>query len=226
MRETETRLARLGLSPADLVGVLVTHEHDDHIGGVAAFVAKHSLKAWMTYGTLRAGLEAGLALSAHAIVIDSHDAFLIDALEVHPITVPHDAREPVQYCLSDGSRKLGVLTDTGAPTRHISAKLADCDALVLECNHDPSLLAKGPYPAFLKARVGGDYGHLANAQAAAILASLDCSRLQHVIAAHLSTTNNRAELAQAALAVVLGCEAREVGVASQINGFDWRSIHG
>jgi phosphoribosyl 1,2-cyclic phosphodiesterase len=130
----------------------------------------------------------------------------------------------VQLAVSDGAARLGILTDVGAPTRHVAAMLSGCAALVLECNHDAALLAAGPYPPWLKARIGGPLGHLANDAAAQILAAIDRSRLQHLIAAHLSQTNNLPRLAAAALAGVLGCGADEITVADQANGFGWRSL--
>jgi phosphoribosyl 1,2-cyclic phosphodiesterase len=117
-----------------------------------------------------------------------------------------------------------VLTDLGHPSDAVAAGFAGCDALVLECNHDAELLAAGPYPGFLKARVGGDHGHLSNAQAAALLARLGGARLQHLVAAHLSETNNRPEFARAALAAALGCAAEWIAVAEQDAGLGWREV--
>jgi phosphoribosyl 1,2-cyclic phosphodiesterase len=102
--------------------------------------------------------------------------------------------------------------------------LSDCDALVLECNHDLDMLRGGPYPPALKQRVAGPFGHLANEAAAAILSRLRRDRLQHVIAAHLSLQNNTRALAQAALAQVLGCADDWIGVATQDEGFGWRTV--
>ncbi len=117
-----------------------------------------------------------------------------------------------------------MLTDTGCSTAHIEANLSGCDALVLECNHDLGLLASGPYPSALKARIASRLGHLDNQTSGAILAALDRSRLKHVIAAHLSQTNNTPELARAALAAVLRCEPRWISVATQDEGFGWRDL--
>jgi phosphoribosyl 1,2-cyclic phosphodiesterase len=130
----------------------------------------------------------------------------------------------LQYVFSNGVARLGVLTDVGTSTPHISAVLSGCDALVLECNHDVDMLATSRYPASLKARIGGNHGHLNNDAAAAILASLDRSRLRHLVAAHLSQQNNLPELAQAAMAAVLGAAAADVAVASQDTGFDWLTL--
>ncbi|MDR8792221.1 MBL fold metallo-hydrolase [Burkholderia multivorans] len=145
----------------------------------------------------------------------------IGDLAVMPYTVPHDAREPLQFVFMDGCRRLGVLTDVGMATPHITAVLSGCDALVLESNHDTAMLAASRYPQSLKARIGGTHGHLSNDAAAGILASLERSRLQHLVAAHLSQQNNRPELARAALADVLGTDGDDVVVATQEAGFDW-----
>jgi phosphoribosyl 1,2-cyclic phosphodiesterase len=120
--------------------------------------------------------------------------------------------------------RLGVLTDIGEATPHVEAMLSGCDALVLECNHDARMLRDGDYPPALKQRIAGRYGHLENRAAARLLARLDTSRLQHIIAAHLSQQNNTVESARAALAAVLGCAAEWIGVADQDGGLDWRSL--
>lgn len=225
LRETVRRLARLGLAPEDIDAVVVTHEHDDHIGSAFAFAAAHGATVCLTRGTLRAVEEAGRTQADAPIrLIDGRTRFSVGALEIDPFTVPHDAREPVQVAFGDGSRRLGVLTDLGAPTVHVRDKLADCDALVLECNHDLGLLEAGAYPKWLKDRISGPLGHLDNGAAAALLASIGGNRLQHVIAAHLSARNNRPALARAALAGALGCAEDWIGVATQAGGFDWRTL--
>ena len=224
-REAERRLARLGLEPSQLAAILVTHEQDDHAGHAYAFAAQHRLPVYLTHGTRAAIVESGKADGgAETRVIDGRSAFAIDGLEVRPFTVPHDAREPVQFVLSDGARRLGVLTDIGAPTAHVEAVLSGCDALVLECNHDLDMLWRGEYPKWLKERIAGPFGHLDNAASGRLLAALDRTRLQHVLCAHLSQQNNRAALARAALAGALGCAEDWVGVATQDDGFDWRQL--
>ncbi|HEX9390059.1 MAG TPA: MBL fold metallo-hydrolase [Usitatibacteraceae bacterium] len=223
LAETETRLARAGLTPADLDGIVVTHEHSDHIGGVARFARKHSLPVWLTHGTAKVLRENSLP-AALLHYVDPHGMFAIGDIAVTPYYVPHDAYEPVQYVFSDGAVRLGVLTDTGTLTAHIEETLSGCDALVLECNHDLDMLMNGPYPASLKKRVAGKFGHLDNATAALLLRRIDCSKLRHVIAAHLSQSNNLPELACAALAAALGCETNWIGIAAQDTGFDWRTL--
>jgi len=222
LRDTTARLGRLGLAPQDLSGVLVTHEHSDHVAGVFKLALHYKLTVWMTRGTF-AACAAGEARSrVEAIAVDA--AIALGDLEIFPYAVPHDAREPVQCVVSDGRVRLGVLTDSGCATPHIEQCLNGCHALVLECNHDPDLLRTGTYPARLKARIAGRYGHLGNDAAAALLASLDTGRLQHVVAAHLSEQNNRPDLARAALAGALGCSADWIGVADQEEGFAWRDL--
>jgi len=224
LAETTARLARVGLEPSDIDAVLVTHEHDDHVGGVGRFARKAGSRVYATSGTLAA--SAKFLGTVCVEVFDPHAAFEIDDLRIEPYPVPHDAREPAQFVFDDGRGRLGVLTDAGASTPHIEAMLTGCAALVLECNHDEAMLANGPYPASLKARVASRYGHLANAAAATLLARLDSTRLRHLVAAHLSETNNTPALAQAALAGALGCEPEAVIVASQSEGFGWLELHG
>ncbi len=222
LSETALRLARLDLQAGQLDGIVVTHEHGDHISGVARLARKFDLPVWLTHGTLRT--QGATFAEISVAEINPHLPFAIGDVQVQPYPVPHDAAEPVQYVFSDGVRRLGVLTDAGSATPHIEATLSGCHALVLECNHDTEMLRTGDYPWSLKQRVGGRYGHLNNAEAAALLGRLDNSRLQHVVAAHLSSKNNAAELAVAALSGVLGCAPNHVAVATQEQGLDWREI--
>ncbi len=223
LQDTVTRLARLGVTADQLSGIVVTHEHGDHIGGVARLARKFDVPVWLTHGTLRSRAKTFTGI-AHLHEIDPHQTFSIGDLEIHPYLVPHDAAEPVQFLFGDGAKLLGVLTDTGCSTPHIETTLSGCDALVLECNHDSEMLMNGDYPYSLKQRVAGRFGHLNNHESARILAKLDVSRLQHLIAAHLSSKNNTAELAVQALSGALDCESSWIGVATQEEGFTWREI--
>lgn len=221
-REMARRLARLGLDAADIQAVLVTHEHADHCGGVSACARRYGWRTYLTHGTLVASRL--YAEGIEVTVVDSHEAFAIGDLAIRPFPVPHDAREPIQFVLGDGARRLGVLTDAGHVTRHAANMLDGCDALFLECNHDLDLLERGSYPRALKQRIAGAWGHLDNGAAASLLEAIDRSRLKHVVAAHLSEENNRPSLACGALATVLACEAESVDVALQDDGLAWRSL--
>jgi phosphoribosyl 1,2-cyclic phosphodiesterase len=223
LKDSLTRLARLGMSPEQLTGILVTHEHGDHSGGIAKLARKYNLPVWLTHGTRRAQPKVFADLpQCHEI--DPHQAFHIGDVAIQPYPVPHDAGEPVQFVFSDGAKRLGVLTDTGCSTPHIEAMLTGCHALVLECNHDRDLLENGNYPYSLKQRVGGRLGHLNNQQSAQLLAQLEVSQLQHIIAAHLSQQNNTPQLAIQALSHALDCNEAWIGIADQQTGLDWREI--
>ena len=223
LTETERRLARLGLEPSRVSAILVTHEHGDHAGGAFEFAAAHRLTVYLTHGTLAAMRTEGKVLDGVAlVVVNGRQSFIVDGMQVIPFTVPHDAREPVQYVLSDGAAKLGVVTDVGMSTVHVEKMLCGLDALVLECNYDRDMLWNGGYPRWLKERIAGPFGHMDNRDSERLLAAVDRSRLKHVIGAHLSRENNRPELARAALARAMGCEEGWIGLATQDDGFGWR----
>lgn len=220
MKETQKRLERLGKTFESLDAILVTHEHGDHISGVERIARKYALPIWASHGT--ASCLKGDEVTVNCF--NSHAGFEINAFQISPVAVPHDAKEPVQFVLGDGRKKLGVLTDTGSITPFIIESLSGCDALILEANHDEKLLQQGVYPQSLKQRVAGRLGHLSNHQAAACLEAMDCSALQHVVAAHLSDENNHKELVSSALSSALNCEHNWIGFADQSSGFDWRTI--
>ena len=226
VRETEARLSRLGVEAATLSALVVTHEHEDHACGVFALARRHAIPVCLTAGTLAALRESDpeVASGVPLRLIGAGEPLALEALRVLPFTVPHDAREPVQFVFSDGARRLAVLTDAGCSTPHIESVLSGCDALVLEANHDLGLLMKGDYPYALKSRIAGRFGHLHNGASAEILAAIDASRLQHLVAAHLSQKNNAPELARNALAGALGCAPDWIEVASQAKGFAWRDL--
>jgi phosphoribosyl 1,2-cyclic phosphodiesterase len=219
IRETERRLTRFGMTPKDLSGIVVTHEHTDHVGGVFKLARRYRIPVWISYGTWQAVQHDTDGVDIH--FCRDGDRLAIGDLELQPYTVPHDAREPVQYVATDGQMRLGVLTDAGHATAHMIAALGGCDALMLECNHDREMLANSTYPPSLKRRIGGAYGHLANETTAQILAALDRSKLRTVVGAHLSRQNNTPELAREALCSALGASTAEIGIACQDEGFDW-----
>ncbi|MBF5057099.1 metallo-beta-lactamase family protein [Alcanivorax sp. 521-1] len=226
LRETTQRLASLGLAPEDLSAVLITHEHGDHVRGAGALARKHGTPLYSTFGTARA--VSGKAAGFHGAdwrEVRPGRGFQLADLTVTPVTVPHDALEPCQYRFGWGGRELGVLTDLGSVTPHVVAAYQECDALVLECNHEPDLLAAGPYPASLKRRVGGNLGHLSNQQAAALLAQCNLDRLQHLVLSHLSEQNNTPAHALDQVHRVMDIGQERIRVANQRHGFDWLEIH-
>ncbi len=215
------RLERLGVEPESVTAVLITHEHADHVGGAAQCAARFGWAIHASHGTAAA---AGRLSEAAVRCFDSHMSFAIEDLQISPFPVPHDAREPTQFVFGDGAMRLGVLTDVGRVTSHILDMLKDCEALVLECNHDLEMLARGRYPPMLKKRIASDFGHLDNQATGALLREVASPRLQHVVAAHLSEENNTAALACAALANGLGCAQDWIGVADQADGSGWREL--
>ena len=220
VKETERRLGRLGRSDGDLSAILVTHEHSDHIKGVLPLARKYKLPVYASNGTAQYDT---MAMLPGYCEVNTHAAFRVGDIEITPVAVPHDAREPCQYVFSDGRRRLGLLTDLGSITPFVSEQYSQCDALVLEFNHDEDMLARGPYPPMLKNRVGGNWGHLSNGQAAQLLASVDRDRLQHIVMAHISEKNNTVALAEAALRRVVDSMDTAIS-ADQENGFDWLAI--
>ena len=222
LRQLDQRLARAGLAACDIDAIFVTHEHGDHIGCAHAFALRGRVPVWMSSGTFSAIGSPDFDGLWH----QAADGAGIDLGEmcVTPFTVPHDAREPLQLCCTDGAVRFGVLTDLGHATTHVLEQLSRCDALLLECNHAPELLAASSYPPFLKRRVGGNYGHLSNASAAAIARAVCHPGLKAVVAAHLSLQNNRPHLAAEALAQALGWDADRVGIADAVYGTDWIGV--
>ena len=222
LKQLQGRLEKAGVQPEDIHAIFITHEHGDHIGCAQALSAKYSIPVWMSAGTqagLRFDNSAGLLRTAS----DGH-AIDLGPLQIAPFTVPHDARAPLQLTCTDGNLKFGVLTDLGHVTDHVLESIKGCHALLLECNHDTDMLNASGYPGFLKQRVGGDHGHLSNAQAADVARAVQHDKLRHVVAAHLSQQNNRPALAQQALADALSCSARDIVVATADEGCNWLDV--
>lgn len=225
-KEAVARLERVGVKPEAITGIVVTHEHGDHVSGVFKFSRKFNTPVYLTHGTWQAALRSKHSSESYletglVSLIESHSSFSVGKVLVDPFPVPHDAREPIQMLLKVSGFTAGILTDCGHATPHMLDKLSEVDALVLESNHCPQMLAQSPYPESLKRRVGGHYGHLSNQVACQILHHLKSKRLKYVVAAHLSRNTNCPDLVSRMWAEVLEPAGVPFGVACQDNGFEW-----
>lgn len=221
IKETTLRMAKLGKQPQDLNAILVTHEHSDHWKGVMPLANKFGIKVYLTAGCLKSRDLKNPTTDFH--IIDSHTEFQVGDLTVTPVPVPHDAREPVQYLFNSLNHKLGVLTDIGSLTPHVEAQYDNCHGLLLEANHDLDMLAVGPYPAFLKDRVSGQWGHLNNQQTARLLANVDQSLIQQLVIGHISDKNNSLDKVRDAVEKVYTGQGN-LHYACQQEGFDWLEL--
>lgn len=191
-REILRRLALVGAPPERLTGILVTHDHSDHLRGVRVLARRLGLTVYATAGTLRA---AGLDDSADTRLVRSGEGFNLAGFDIRPFSLPHDAVDPVGYLLEMDGVRIGIATDLGCATALVKRRLSGCAALVLESNYDDSMLLEGPYPWFLKQRIRSRKGHLSNEASSQVLGELLHTGLQRVVLAHLSEVNNCPEAA-------------------------------
>lgn len=221
LAETERRLQRLGCSADSISAILVTHEHGDHAAGVGRLSRRYRIPVYLTVGSFNAIRDRQFA---QIQFINLKQKFAINALEMTPFAVPHDAREPCQFVISDGAVRLGVLTDTGSYTDAMLEQLQSLHGLMLECNYETEVLHRGPYPYALKERLLSRYGHLSNQQAVELLKQLKLDKLQSLVACHLSEINNRPEYAYAALCKGVGGDGNGIKIANQQEGLDWQTL--
>ncbi|MGE5653093.1 MAG: MBL fold metallo-hydrolase [Bacillota bacterium] len=195
-RQLSSRLKQTPIHPSRIAACLITHEHSDHVRGLAKTVGRMEIPVVCNYATWNAITAAAplLAPMPHVVLPTSHSTVIGD-IEVQSFATSHDAVEPVGYRFCHGRSQLVIATDLGVVTPGVLAALRDADEIVLEANHDLEMLQAGPYPYFLKRRVAGDHGHLSNADAARALGSVMTSRTKRIHLAHLSQENNYPALA-------------------------------
>jgi len=189
-------LTKLGIHPASLAGVLLTHDHSDHTRAARQFAELYDVPLYATGGTLSC---PALRETSRAQAIVPDRPFELGDLEIVPFAVPHDAYEPVGFRLAARGVTAGIATDLGFVPAEVQRHFHDVDLLILEANHDVEMLRRGPYPAFLKRRVVGQHGHLSNEATADALAGCRDKAPRAVWLAHLSPVNNRPDIAHAAV---------------------------
>ena len=223
VRRLEQRAQALGFELSGLSAIAVTHEHADHIGGVAALSRRYGIPVYMTHGT-RLASAFGDERDVEVHEISPHEPFHVDALNLQPAPVPHDAKEPCQFVVEYDGARLGILTDLGSATRHIHQHYTNCGALVLEFNHDPKMLSDCEYPDSVKSRIAGRLGHFNNGQAQELLNKLSSSNLRHVFAAHISARANSNDLVRELLKSSLDGTGINWGVAYQDRVTSWITV--
>lgn len=199
-----------GGDPARVKGIIVTHDHADHVAGAGVLHRRHGWKLWMT----RVTRDAARCLGRAAVETVAPGSGLKAAgFSFEFLSTPHDGAEPVSVVAERGGRRCGVLTDLGHCFSGLAALLDSLDFAFLESNHDPGLLASNPrYPAHLKRRIAGPGGHIANAEAGELVAKLPGERLRRVVLSHLSAENNRPALAYESFAAAAAERIRAAGM--------------
>lgn len=190
LKETSARCLALGITPAHIDGILLSHEHSDHVKGLGPIARKLGVPIWSTYGTYHAMRDRKFD---GVSVISAHQPFTIGNIDIDPFPTPHDAAESCQYVFRHGGSSFACVTDLGAVTPHVIDKISSCDALLVESNYDDQMLREGPYPPSLQSRIRSNYGHLGNKQAGKLLSDIDHAGLQTILLGHLSEKNNSPE---------------------------------
>jgi phosphoribosyl 1,2-cyclic phosphodiesterase len=194
-REITKRLAAIGVELKKLNGILVSHEHHDHVGGVGVLARKLRCPVWMTRGTFDASRKRFKGRERIRL-IENDETFEVGDLQARAFSISHDASDPVNYAIEDGSTQVAVATDMGKVTPLVYERLKAADMVIIESNYDRDLLMNGPYPWHLKQRISSSHGHLANSDSAEVLGQLAQQGLRHAVLAHLSLENNRPEIAR------------------------------
>jgi phosphoribosyl 1,2-cyclic phosphodiesterase len=219
-REIDRRLRQIDRSPAALDGVLISHEHSDHIQGVGALARRYKLPVYANSATWQKAQHVVGVVNDRREFLTGNQFVLKDLL-IEPFSLPHDADDPVAFRLTWRRRSVAVVTDLGYSSQLVRERLRGCHLLVLEANHDDAMLKAGPYPWPLKQRIGGKSGHLSNLQSGQLLRDVLHDELEHVVLAHLSEINNHPDLARQTVQEILGSRATQLGVASQGEVSTW-----
>ena len=214
-KELERRLRLVNFNPEDIDAILISHEHGDHIKGASVFARRYNTRVYITEGSAKNsnGLAKGTGIDKSFMVPEK--TFRVGDLEVEPFAIPHDAAEPVAFTISSNGKNVVVLTDIGCVTVRAVEKLRKATLAVVESNHDPELLQNGPYPWHLKERISGKLGHLSNDQCSELLEHAGSNGLETVIFAHLSKTNNNADIVRAAADSIFNGHGVDYEIASQ-----------
>jgi len=197
-KKIECGLKRIDINPDTIQGILVTHEHIDHVSGLGVMARRYSIPIYTTYETAREilGMKTLGEIPAELFrYVEPDKSFTINDINIEPFSTSHDAVNPVCYTMQADNEKIGIATDLGKYDDYILSKLKDSDLLMIEANHDINMLLVGRYPYFLKQRILGDKGHLSNDTSADLISKLMTRKKQHIILAHLSKENNYEELA-------------------------------
>ena len=224
-RELGARMATMGVSPGDLCGIVLTHEHGDHARGLGTFLKRHRVPVLAT-GMTRAVLRDAAGDGVSWRTMPGAGFFAWEGFEIETFAVPHDAVEPVGFVIGAGGVKLGVLSDLGHVTPALEARVGGVDALFVEANYDPDMLARDTKrPWSTRQRIAGRHGHLSNEQTAALLKAVGRPELQRVVLGHLSRDCNAPELACAAAAAALAAHGGiPVSCAAQHEPTPWHAI--
>ncbi len=217
VKETLNRFGNVDFDPKKLTAILVTHEHQDHIKGAGALSRRLQIPVYTTQGTVLSNKLGDCEIN----LISPTNNFVIKSVKIESFSVPHDAREPCQFVIEYGAKRLAVVSDLGSVTQPIVDKLRSCHSLLLEMNHDYEMLMTSVYPYSLKQRVGGKLGHLNNHQSLDLLKQLDFEQLECVIATHLSEQNNCPKLVGNLLSDVFMDTKVNYHIASQAEGIGW-----
>ena len=211
LRRVKESLRSFGLSPGELTGVIVTHEHIDHIRGLKMLVKYHKTPVFSSYGTGSGIVAAYPEAEPFINVFETGSDLDFGGMAVRSFSTPHDASGSVGFTLSANGKKLAYVTDLGFVTREVAGAALGADIAIIEANHDKEMLRRGPYPLSLKTRILSEHGHLANSDSGDFAVSLADSGLRYVMLAHLSRENNTPEIARATVGDALRAAGFEVG---------------